>query len=151
MYTYSASVRVNPPGAAQQLTRAQLWRGLEIKAANPLDFVPGMQSCKIVEHYPDGFLREIVLRGDRLRERITFTPQILVHFQRVGIPGWITNGISDSDMGLLLTFSFAVEFPGIPPGTEAERAHGERMQANYLRAIETTLATSRRLAAEGAL
>lgn len=151
MYTYSASVRVNPPGVERPLDRARLWRGLELKAANPLDFVPGMEACTILERYPDGFLREIVLRGDRLRERITFTPQILVHFQRVDTPGWITNGISESEMGLLLTFTFAVEFPGIPPDTEAERAHGERMQANYLRAVETTLATSRRLAGEGVL
>lgn len=150
MFTYAATIPVNPPGAAA-LTRAQLWRGLEMKAENPLDFVPGMESCHIVERYPDGFLREVVLRGDRLRERITFTPQMQVHFQRVGIPGWIVNLVSESDAGLMLTFAFSVAFVGIAEGSEAERERGEKLCANYRRAVETTLATTRKRVSEGAI
>lgn len=150
MYTYAATIEVNPPGA-EPITREQLWRGLEMKAENPLDFVPGMESCSIVERYADGFLREVVLRGDRLRERITFTPMMQVHFQRVGIPGWIVNLVSESDRGLLLTFAFSVEFVGIPGGSPAEHERGERLRANYLKAVETTLATTRRRVREGAI
>lgn len=149
MYTYSSAVEVNPPGAALVLSREQLWRGLELKAASPLEFVPGMEFCEIVDRYDNGFLREVVLRGDRLREKITFSAPITVHFQRVGVPGWITNTISESKFGLLLTFSFSVAFVGIKEGSVEEQQHGARMSENYLRAIETTLATTRRLVNEG--
>lgn len=150
MYTYAATIPVNPPGLAP-LTRAQLWRGLELKAENPIDFVPGMESCRIVERYADGFLREVVLRGDRLRERITFTPTMQVFFQRVGIPGWILNLVSESDQGLMLTFAFSVAFVGIAEGSPEERKRGEGLCANYRRAVETTLATTRRRVAEGSI
>ncbi|CAM5463719.1 hypothetical protein ECAE60S_02953 [Eoetvoesiella caeni] len=131
------------------MTQPQLWRGLEMKAADPLEFVPGMESCKIIEHYDDGLLREILLRGQRLQERITFTQPITVHFARVGTPGWIINTISESDFGLLLTFSFAMAFAGIPSGSEEEQQYGGKMRDNYRRAIETTLATTRRLVKAG--
>ena len=138
MYNYAATLVVNPPGSLA-LTREQLWRGLEQKAENPLDFVPGMASC------------EVVLRGDRLRERITFTPMIQVHFQRVGIPGWIANIVSESEAGLLLTFAFSVSFVGIDVGTPLEQEMGERMWQNYRKAVETTLAATRRRVTEGVI
>ncbi len=150
MYNYAATLVVNPPGSLA-LTREQLWRGLEQKAENPLDFVPGMASCEIVERYADGFLREVVLRGDRLRERITFTPMIQVHFQRVGIPGWIANIVSESEAGLLLTFAFSVSFVGIDVGSPLEQEMGERMWQNYRKAVETTLAATRRRVTEGVI
>lgn len=150
MFTYAATIPVNPPGAVP-LTRDQLWQGLEQKAENPLEFVPGMESCRIVERYTDGFLREVVLRGQRLQERVTFTPSMQVHFRRVGTPGWIVNLVSESDQGLMLTFAFAVSFTGKAPGSPEEREIGELMTANYRRAVETTLATTRRRVAEGAI
>ena len=151
MFTYAATLEVNPSDVPIALTRAQLWRGLEMKAENPLEFVPGMESCEIVERYADGFLREVVLRGDRLRERIRFTPHIQVHFQRVGIPGWIVNMVSESDRGLLLTFAFAVEFVNVASGSDTERARGASLCANYRKAVDTTLATTRRFVSQKAI
>jgi len=151
MYTYSACLEINPPSAGLELTHAQVWRGLTMKAENAVPFVPGMESCVVLERYADGFLREIVLRGERMRERITFTEPIQVRFERVEDPGWITNLVSESDFGLLLSFTFAVTFRGIAPGSEDERRRGQSMQASYLLAMQTTLDTVRRLAAEGKL
>ena len=92
-----------------------------------------MEACHIVERHADGFLREVVLRGDWLRERVTLTPQMQVHFQRVGIPGWIVNLVSESDRGLLLTFGFSVEFVGIPSGSEAEHDRSEKLRQSRRR------------------
>ena len=102
MYAISETVPVNPAGMMPVLSKSQVWQGLVMKAENALPFVPAMESCEIVERYSDGFLREIVLRGDRMRERITFTPEVQVHFQRISdatFPGWISNLLSESGTG----------------------------------------------------
>lgn len=151
MFTYSASVDVNPPDASVVLTHAQVWRGLEIKAEAAMPFVPGMTHCEVLERYDNGFLREVVIRGDRMKERITFTAPNQVYFERVDSPdnaGWITNLISESDHGLLLTFTFSVRFPGVEPGSPAEKERGEGMKKNYKRAVEATLARVRQLVSE---
>ena len=154
MFTYSASIDVNPPGQPIKLTPEQVWRGLQTKAEAAIPFVPGMTHCQVLERYDDGFLREVVIRGERMKERITFTTPIEVLFERVDSPdnaGWITNLISESDHGLLLTFTFSVRFPGIAPGTPAENEKGEAMKKTYRRAIEATLARVRELVTEKAL
>ena len=154
MYALSASVLVNPDGAQPRLSQDQVWRGLVMKAEDAVPFVPGMESCTIIERYDDGFLREVVLRGDRFRERITLTKPVQVHFQRVDTTdhaGWITNVISEGAMGLLLTFTFATNFPGVTPGSPEEVTAGAAMKASYIGAVTATLATVRRLAGEGKL
>lgn len=154
MYAISETVPVNPAGATTVLSKSQVWQGLVMKAENALPFVPAMESCEIVERYSDGFLREIVLRGDRMRERITFTPEVQVHFQRVSdatFPGWITNLLSESEQGLMLTFTFAIEFPGAAPGSPDEKAKGDAVKASYLSAISSTLKRTRELAQQGQL
>jgi hypothetical protein len=153
MYAISESVRVNSPGQ-HELTRAQLWQGLVMKAENAVEFVSAMESCKIVERYDDGFLREILLRGDRMFERITFTPEVQVLFERVAqpkFPGWITNLISDSDAGLMLTFTFAIGFPGAATGSEDERRQGNAVRSSYVSAVRSTLARTRELAVAGTI
>jgi hypothetical protein len=151
MYAISESVLVNGPGQ-HEITRDQLWQGLVMKAENAVEFVSAMESCEIVERFEDGFLREIKLRGDRMFERITFTPKVQVHFERVKqakFPGWITNLISDSDAGLMLTFTFAIGFPGAAAGSEDERRQGDAVRASYVSAVRSTLARTRELAEAG--
>ena len=133
---------------------AQVWAGLVMKAENAVPFVPAMQSCVVIERYRDGLLREVVNRGHTFRERITFTPPVEVYFERVDTPdnaGWITNVVSESDNGLILSFTFAVRFPGVVPDSEDERKHGIAMQGSYGQAVQTTLDTVRRLVTAGKL
>ncbi len=154
MYALSASMEVNPAGATPILSHDQVWRGLMMKAENAVPFVPGMKDCRVLERYPDGLKREIALGDDRFKERITFTPSVEVLFERIDTAehaGWITNLISESERGLMLTFTFAVNFPGVEPGSEAERQRGQQMKSLYMRAIEATLQEVRRLASEGKL
>jgi hypothetical protein len=149
MYAISATREVNPAGVVPVLTADQVWRGLVMKAENALPFVKAMEQCRVVERYHDGFLREIVLRGVRMTERITLTPPVEVHFERIdsqGYDGWITNLISESDRGLLLTFTFAVGFPGVAPNSAEEKRRGDEIKVSYLSAIDSTLDAVRRLA-----
>ena len=154
MYTLSVSVDVNPPGTTQPLTQEQVWRGLMMKAENAVLFVPRMQSCEVIERWTDGLLREVVNDGNRFREKISFSPPVEVMFERVdneANAGWITNVVSESDHGLLLTFTFAVNLPGAKPGTEEERVKGAAMRDSYVGAVKATLARVRQLVGEGKL
>jgi hypothetical protein len=152
MYTLSVSVDVNPSGVTPALTQEQVWRGLMMKAENAVLFVPRMEACTVLERWSDGLLREVVNDGHRFREKITFAPPVEVLFERVGTEdnaGWITNVISESDHGLLLTFTFAVNLPGAAPGTEEERQKGAAMKESYIGAVKATLARVRQLVGEG--
>lgn len=154
MYAMSAAVEVNPPGVEPVLSREQVWRGLVMKAENALPFVPSMQACDVVSRTDNGLLREIKLGGNTFREQITFTPEVEVMFERVGTTtnaGWITNVISESDRGLLLTFTFGLVFPGVEPGSAAEKQKGDSLKSDYLGAIGATLRTVRKLISEGRL
>jgi hypothetical protein len=154
MYAMSAAVQVNPPGVEPVLSREQVWRGLVMKAENALPFVPSMQACNVVSRTENGLLREIMLGGNRFREQITFTPEVEVVFERVGTTsnaGWITNVISESDHGLLLTFTFGLVFPDVEPGSAAEKQRGDSLKSDYLGAIGATLRTVRKLLTEGKL
>jgi hypothetical protein len=153
MYAIAASSDVNPPGEPVQISRAQMWRGLVSKAEYAVPFVPGMTECRVIEPLPEGFLREIVVRGVRMVERISLTPDVEVLFERVepADGGWITNVLSDSERGLVLTFTFAVSFPGVEPESAEERAKGEAMRDSYIAAIASTIAETRRRVREGEL
>ena len=153
MYSLSVAVPVNPPGAKPVLGREEVWRGLVMKAENALPFVPAMQSCTIIERFEDGLLREVVARGERYTEHVAFTPQVQVFFKRrdeQGRPaGWIANVISDSDLGLLLTFTFNVVIPDVAPGSAEERRRGEELKESYAGAVRATLDAMRKFALEG--
>jgi len=152
MYAIAATREINPPGLVPVLTADQVWRGLVMKAENAVSFVHAMEHCRVLERYDDGFLREIVLRGVRMTERITLTPPVEILFERVeaqGFDGWVSNLISESERGLLLTFTFAVGFPGVAPNSAEERRRGDVVRANYLSAVDTTLVAVRLMAANG--
>lgn len=155
MYTMASSIDVNPPGSTVELTRDLVWRGLVMKAENALPFVPAMQECTVIERFEGGLVRTILARGERLTERVTFTPQVRVLFERTdtdGRPaGWIENVLSEGRRGPLLTFVLNIVLPGVAPGSDEEQRRGAAIKQSYVDAIEATLRTTRALAREGAL
>lgn len=155
MYTMAASIEVNRPGSGVELTRDLVWRGLVMKAENALPFVPAMQECAVTSRSEGGLIRNVMTRGERFTERVTFTPQVQVLFERTdgagNDAGWIANVLSDGERGLLLTFVLAVVIPDAAPGSEDERRLGEGIKASYVAAIEATLRVTRKFAREGTL
>lgn len=152
MFTLSVAVEVNPAGAAPVLAAHQVWRGLVMKAENGALFVPRMRGCDVIERDANGLLREVVIGDERFKEKITFTPEVEILFERVGTSsnaGWITNVISESALGLLLTFTFAVNLPGVVPGSAREREQGLAMRQSYVGAVEATLRRVRELVVAG--
>lgn len=149
MLSLSRSLAVNPPGADPALTRRQLWESLVLKAADPVPFVPAIRSCEVLELTPDGLIREIEARGDRIRERVTFVPEERVRFVRLSgrALGTIENVIeTEPDGALALRFTFALELEGVEDGSAEERAYGAAMEASYLAAVDATLRAARRRA-----
>jgi len=132
---------------AGMLTRGMLWSGLLRKAEDPVPFVPAITACRILMRSRRVLVREIRLRGDLVRERVTFAPPRAVSFKRLSGPvlGRITNRIeTDAEQGLRLAFSFYLFLPGAPSGGPLERETARRMSSSYLSAIRTTLAATRR-------
>jgi len=148
----STPVPVNPPGAEPRLTREDVWQGLLLKAEDALPFVPAMTRCEVLERYDDGLLREVDFRGQTFRERITFTPQERVRFDRVPggpIDGSILNEIEEDAAGeLTLRFTFQLVLKGVEEGSQEERDYEQTMSRDYLKAAGATLDAVRRMVAE---
>ncbi|MCO5170642.1 MAG: DUF1857 family protein [Planctomycetes bacterium] len=147
MFTLTRTIPVNPPGAEVVLDRQALWESLVLKAEDPLPFVPAIRSCRVLERLPDGLVREIEARGQRLRERVTFHAPTRVHFLRIAGPtrGEVENVIeAGPDGALSLRFSFRLEADGLPHGSPEERAHAAEVGASYLAAVDATLRVARR-------
>jgi hypothetical protein len=145
MYVLSHTVQVNPPGVEPVLHQEQLWRGLEMKAENALPFVPGMAKCELVERKGNIIVRDVEFAGNSHRERITLHKPVLVHFERVGEDGFIENTISDSAHGLMLSFTFALKFPGAEEGSTEEQQAGDHMRHAYINAVGATLERVRKM------
>lgn len=151
MYALSHAIPVNPPGAEPALTREQVWRGLELKAENAMPFVDGMTQCDVDERSGNTLTRTITFRGTQHREKATLFAPVKVQFERLDGTGWIDNVISESEGGLLLTFTFGISFPGIAEGTPEEQAQGDNMRGAYTGAVAATLNRVRQMVRDGEL
>ena len=149
MFEVSHTVPVNDDPDAPRLDRAQVWNGLLLKANDALPFVPQMESCHVVERGPGWLVRDILLKGVPLRERVTFEPEQRVVFERIrgAETGRIENVIetgADGELGL--RFSFALGHEDLEPGSAAETEHFAPMRGMYEGAVASTLAAVRRTA-----
>ena len=134
------------------LARRHLWRGLVLKAENPVPFLEDMTACSVVERTENGLLRDFTLRGENMQERVTFEPEKRVVFERTksSAMGMIVNEIVEED-GLALRFSFSLQVDGIPHGSDEERAYAERMSRSYFKGVASTLTEIRRRLTAGEL
>src|SRR5580693_421862 len=154
MVQASRTIKVNEDPREARLDRSLVWHGLVMKAENPLPFVPVITSCKVIERRTGGLIREIVDKGDTIREVVTFDPERMVKFERTSgrVLGTILNEIiEDGDGDLALKFTFNLTVEGIEPGSAAERDFASQMEQGYLMAVAATLKAMRKLVNENAL
>jgi len=152
MIFVSQSLPVNENGQPV-LKRADVWDGLVLKANNALPFVAAMTDCVVTERHSDTvFDRDIVLRGEPHRERITLLEPRRVVFTRIAGPalGTIANEIEGEDDDLHLRFSFALVISGVEPGSAEEQHYADTMTDDYLKAVASTLGAMRKNKTEGA-
>jgi Domain of unknown function (DUF1857) len=146
MYRLSRTIPVNEPSKSF-LSRHEVWSGLLMKANNALPYVPMMQKCEVVERGDGWLVRDILLNGTPLRERVTFEPEQRVIFERTqgAELGRIENVIGeDANGNLTLTFSFGLKKDGVAEGSAAETAHFSPMEGAYMGAVASTLAAVRK-------
>jgi hypothetical protein len=76
-------VRINDSGDPRvtPIARAQLWRGLLLRAEFPRTFLPWMDACTVT-HRPDGSLHRELRFGSRvIRDRVVFETGEAVHVE----------------------------------------------------------------------
>jgi len=99
---------------------------------------------------PNGFIRDIIFRGEDARERVTLYPEKKVVFVRESgnVDGFIVNEILGGDDALRLRFSFALQLVDAPSDSREEREFREIMERDYLKAVDATLGAIRKLVAD---
>ena len=152
MFTLSHTIPIND--REPYLTRPQIWRGLVLKAENPVPFLDAMSACNVIERGDNWLLRDFTLRGEDMQERVTFEPEERVTFVRSKSTamGTVMNEVvetNDGEMGLRFTFSLEVE--GLEDGSAEEAEFADRMSKNYFQGVESTLAEIRRRVTAGEL
>ena len=154
MVQASQAIKVNEDPREARLDRSLVWHGLVMKAENPLPFVPVTTSCKVIERRAGGLIREIVEKGDTIREVVTYYPEHMVKFERTSgrVLGTILNEIiEDADGELALKFTFALTIDNVVAGSPEEEEFAAQMEGGYLMAVRATLKAMRELAGEKAL
>lgn len=152
MFTLTHTMAINTE--APHLNRAQIWRGLVLKAENPVPFLEAMSACTVIERGENWLLRDFTLRGEDMQERVTFEPRERVTFERTksSAMGTILNEIVDIDGGELgLRFTFTLDVDGLAHGSAEETEFAERMSQSYFQGVGTTLAEIRRQVRDGEL
>lgn len=153
----TATVPVNPEGATP-LTRAQVWKGLVLKARDARLFLPPKlcTRCEVVEESATHIVREATIGADDLREIIAFEPEKKVTFFQVTGPreGAIINEIVEDTAGALhLRFYCLTGLRGKTPFGPEEQAEQAWMDSDkgYHTALLSTLKRTRELLAVGKL
>ncbi|TWB16990.1 uncharacterized protein DUF1857 [Nitrospirillum amazonense] len=153
----TATGPVNPQGEAP-LTRAQVWKGLVLKARDARLFLPPnlCTRCDVVEESATHIVREATIGGADLREIITFEPESKVTFFQATGPreGAIVNELfEDADGTLQLRFYCYIGLRGKEPNGPEEQAEQTQFDSErgYKAALLSTLKRTRELLAEGRL
>ncbi|TIM68449.1 MAG: DUF1857 family protein [Mesorhizobium sp.] len=153
----TASVPVNPEGEVP-LTRAQLWKDLELKARDArLFLVRGLCTrCDVVEESATHFVREATIGGHDLREIVRLEPESKVTFFQASGPreGAIVNELfEDGEGALQLRFYCYIGLRGKEPNGREEQAEQAQFASEngYKAALLSTLKRTRELLAAGKL
>ena len=79
---FSHLIQINDPlnPLIDHLSREQLWRGLVLRAENPLLFVMGLDGFEIVDRGHNALSRELHFGKLTLRDRVSFEPMRQVRY-----------------------------------------------------------------------
>jgi len=151
----TATVPVNPAGELE-LTRDQVWKGLELKARDARQFLPpGLCThCDVSEESATHFVRDATIGGAKLREIITLEPHHKVTFFQATGPreGAIINELFEDEAGnLQLKFYCYLGLRDKEPNGPEEQAEQAQFDSDtgYKAALLSTLKRTRELVVEG--
>jgi hypothetical protein len=145
-------VAVNDPSNDLVLTRAQLWKGLLIRAECPDIFMPHVDEVNILERSPAHLLRKMVIGAMHIQDRIHFQHEQHVRYdtepseQHGG--GTLLMTIEEPETNMLFV-RFHYQTPQDDQGEEEEFA--KFLKAAWQQSDVDTIKKIRELAAEGLL
>ena len=149
-------IEINMPGnpLMAPLTRAQLWRGLVLRAERPTLFLLGLDSCEITERAPGGLSRTLHFGQLVVRDQVRFSPENHVHYhvpQQDAIPmSDLTMTIEEPQAGaLFVRFEYDDHNPA--QETNEESFYNDFRREAYKEADIDTIRMIRQLAQEGQL
>src|SRR5262245_46295970 len=136
MVQASRTIKVNEDPREARLDRSLVWHGLVMKAENPLPFVPVITICEVIERRAGGLVREIVDKGDTIREVVTFDPERMVRFERTSgrVLGTILNEIIELEH-VERVFDLLQAAVDVGQRNSGEHAKAARKVADHLRAV----------------
>jgi len=149
-------IEINDPDSAEirPLSRAELWRGLVIRAEQPQLSVLALDECTILERGADYLKRELRFGQLRVRDRVRFAAFESVTYETeagADFPaGCLTMSIEEPLSGrLFLRFVYADR--DAQPAAAPDSFYGGPLKQAYVEADIDTVRTIRRLAGEGLL
>ena len=149
-------IEINDPlnPLIERLSRAQLWRGLVLRAETPMDFVPYLDSCHIIERGEQGLSRELRYGDLVVRDRVTFQPQhkvvYLVPKQQGISESRLTMTIEEPEPEILFVrFEYSDDADEAESSTEA--FYNDFRRSAYEEADIDTIRTIREMAEMGRL
>ncbi|MDE2439758.1 MAG: DUF1857 family protein [Betaproteobacteria bacterium] len=134
------------------LSRDQLWQGLLHRVEDATPFLPGLESCTIVERHADHLLRRLDFGPAVIQDRVTLSERHWVRFdilpseQHAG--GSLTISIEEPEPdALFLRFAYTTSF-GTNPNSE-DRAYIDYIKSAYHQSDIDCVRIIRTLAAGG--
>jgi hypothetical protein len=147
-------IAITDPGnpLLMPLSREQLWQGLIERVENPLPFLPGLESCTVVERTSQGLLRELDFGPAAIHDRVTMVEAHWVRFDIVPSAthagGALTITIEEPQPGFLfLRFVYRTTLASTPDSED--RAYVEYVKSAYHQSDVDCVRIIRTLAAEG--
>jgi hypothetical protein len=150
---FSHLIQINNPfnPLIDPLSREQLWRGLVLRAENPLLFVMALDGFEIVERGDDTLVRELRFGRLTLRDRVRFEPMKQVRYE-------IEAAGDSPDATLVMTIEepepeqlfVRFDYETLQDDTAApgDEFYGRFARQAYVEADIDTVSTIRRLALE---
>ena len=150
MFTLTQTIKVND--IEPHLARSQIWRGLMLKASNPVPFLEAISTCEVIERGENWILHGFALRGEETQELVTFQPERRITFERTkgNVMGTIPNEITKLKNGELgLRYTFSLDPLTVEDGGAEETKFAEHMSESCFRGVHSTLVEIRRRVAIG--
>lgn len=145
-------VEINDPAdpSIAPLSRAQLWRGLVLRAEDPRRFVYGLDACLVAERGPDFMVRRLRFGKKIVSDRVSFTGSESIHYAVAASEDYPASSLNirieePAPGRLFLRFVYASEAPG------ADASFEDVVKQAYFEADLDTVARIRQLAVEGML
>lgn len=156
---FSHLIEINDPlnPLIDTLTREQLWRGLVMRAEQPMLFVEHLDDCVLSEQSMQSVTRELRYGKVIVRDIVSYLPQLQVRYQvpkqqDIGGSNLIMT-IEEPESGMLFVrFEYEDDAVELQPAAQAEQEfYDEFRRSAYQEADIDTVRVIRELAAEGRL